>query len=202
MTIPVILFRRYRASRLTIHQLPPRRAGTNAFTPSTIPLGPPSASPSHAIPQQDTFNGPLYAAKALGIATAIVISGGAATVWMVKTSLGVNTVRLNVEMFSSSSFSAKVPDFANRARGFIRTAMPTLVSRLNSTDGSQTPSGVATQDTVLWNKEDTERRMQEAYETDGLVGWTKAALLQLEAELYSELERAGVLDGPDNPTSL
>lgn len=104
VTIPVILCRRYRVSRHQRLSLPPRRAGNNAFTPSIVPLGPPSASASHAISQQDTFNGPLYAAKALGIATAIVISGGAATVWMVKTSLGVNTVRFNLETSSSSSF--------------------------------------------------------------------------------------------------
>jgi hypothetical protein len=39
-----------------------------------------------------SFNGALYSLKAFGIATALVVAGGAASVWGVKTYMGVKDV--------------------------------------------------------------------------------------------------------------
>lgn len=45
------------------------------------------------VEQDSGFNGALYSLKAFGIATALVIAGGAASVWGVKTYLGAKNVR-------------------------------------------------------------------------------------------------------------
>ena len=45
------------------------------------------------VPDDDGFNGALYSLKAFSIATALVVAGGAASLWGIKTYLGVRDVR-------------------------------------------------------------------------------------------------------------
>jgi hypothetical protein len=44
------------------------------------------------VEEDSGFNGALYSLKAFGIATALVVAGGAASVWGIKTYLGVKDV--------------------------------------------------------------------------------------------------------------
>ena len=55
------------------------------------PLGEASSSVSR-VEKDSGFNGALYSLKAFGIATALVVAGGAASVWGVKTYLGAKNV--------------------------------------------------------------------------------------------------------------
>ena len=52
-----------------------------------------SSEPPSGVVKEYSFNGALYSLKAFGIATALVVGGGAASVWGVKTYLGVRDVR-------------------------------------------------------------------------------------------------------------
>ncbi len=80
---------------------PPPRA-VSALTPASTkatpsveassPLQGSSGAPLR-VAKEDGFNGALYSLKAFSIATALVVTGGAATVWGVKTYLGVRDVR-------------------------------------------------------------------------------------------------------------
>ena len=82
---------------------PPPRVVASAMTPtsikathttktSTSSLQRSSRTPSRET-HEDSFNGALYSLKAFSIATAFVVAGGAASVWGVKTYLGVRDVR-------------------------------------------------------------------------------------------------------------
>jgi hypothetical protein len=59
---------------------------------ASSPLQRSSGAPSR-VAKEDNFNGALYTLKAFGIATALVLAGGASSVWGVKTYLGVRDVR-------------------------------------------------------------------------------------------------------------
>ena len=51
------------------------------------------------VEENSGFNGALYSLKAFGIATALVVAGGAASVWGVKTYLGVRDVSVCMCLF-------------------------------------------------------------------------------------------------------
>jgi hypothetical protein len=51
------------------------------------------------VSREDGFNGVSYSLKAFGIASALVIAGGAASVWGVKAYLGVKDVREYIYIF-------------------------------------------------------------------------------------------------------
>ena len=113
---------RVRASRLSksgsfsmLASVPPVRRAPTRGVPSTAPpprvasvMTPASTKVTHSVEasgplqmssgapsrvaKEDGFNGALYTLKAFGIATALVLAGGAASVWGVKTYLGVRDV--------------------------------------------------------------------------------------------------------------
>ena len=80
---------------------PPPRAASALMPASTkatdsvesvIPFQKSSGAPER-IANEDNFNGALHSLKAFSIATALVVAGGTASVWGVKTYLGVRDVR-------------------------------------------------------------------------------------------------------------
>jgi hypothetical protein len=75
-------------------------------------------------------------------------------------------------------------------RTIIHSAMPTLVDRIHRpTDNAASLVTVqsADENTVEWNWPEAERRIWQAYDKEGFVGWFKAALIEVEAE--AEVER-------------
>jgi hypothetical protein len=60
---------------------------------SSQPPTPSGCLPRNTSRREDNFNGALYSLKAFSIATALVVVGAAASLWGVKTYLGVKDVR-------------------------------------------------------------------------------------------------------------
>ncbi|KAI9434863.1 hypothetical protein H4582DRAFT_1975271, partial [Lactarius indigo] len=95
-------------------------ASTKA-TPSVEPSSPlqgSSAAPS-SVMQEDGFNGALYSLKTFS-ATALVVAGGAASVWGVKTYLGIRDTQ----------------EFASAMRLSLLTKWPLLASRIHRASDS------------------------------------------------------------------
>ncbi|KAH9958363.1 hypothetical protein BGW80DRAFT_1375923, partial [Lactifluus volemus] len=127
LTLPLTLLRRQRVAPSTIrsassHPTPPppiRRISSS----STGPL--PHASLCAS--REDNFNGALYSLKAFSIATAIVFACGAASVWSVKTYLGV-----------------KDCEFASAMRLTLLTKWPLLTSKIHrASDSAPLPPSVS-----------------------------------------------------------
>ena len=89
--------------RITVPSaIPLSSRGTDGASVRTAPLanaGSVFRTPSGEAPlrvprveKDSSFDGALYSLKAFGIATALVVSGAAASVWSVKTYLGVKDV--------------------------------------------------------------------------------------------------------------
>jgi hypothetical protein len=91
-----------RAPKRGVPSPPPPPRAARAMTPASTnaahsmeastPFQRSSGAPER-IANEDSFNGALYSLKAFSIATALVVAGGATSVWGVKTYLGVRDVR-------------------------------------------------------------------------------------------------------------
>ena len=103
LSVPIVLLRRQRAAQALNKTLPPRRrtgpsptlrASPTAVAPPTPRVDPVQAQkvPKAEALADSSFNGPLYSAKAFGIATTCVTIGAFVGVWAVQTSLGVQNV--------------------------------------------------------------------------------------------------------------
>ncbi|KAA1477440.1 hypothetical protein DENSPDRAFT_828761 [Dentipellis sp. KUC8613] len=187
---------------------PPRRvsrssaAAIPAFVsraPKTLPTSPPkpsaaSSSRSKAAEPDDLFNAPLYTLKAFSIATGLVVVGGVATVWEVKTYLGVRDTK----------------EFAARMRYTLLTSMPFLASRIHrppsseplpptspfsSPDTSEAPSASSATSPEMsepWSWSAAQARLSKAYEAGGIAGWMEAAAVEMEMEADIERRKRGV----------
>jgi hypothetical protein len=99
LTVPIHLFRKQRAAFLAKSLLetsvPPRRSG--AAPQQLLPVKPQPSLPDparivEAVTTPKGFSPRLYAVKALGIATLLVITGSVTAVWSVRSFLGVHNV--------------------------------------------------------------------------------------------------------------
>ncbi|KAH9167296.1 hypothetical protein EDB89DRAFT_2125741, partial [Lactarius sanguifluus] len=172
---------------------PPRTAPT--LTPASIKVTPsveagsPSVAPSR-VAQEDGFNGALYSLKAFSVATAFVVAGGAASVWGVKTYLGVRDTQ----------------EFASAMRLTLLTKWPLLASRIHRvSDSAPLPPPIPLPVTIPsaskpdplpptsvpdadgWTWPAAQARLAEAYEHGGVGRFVETAVGELEAE--AELER-------------
>ncbi|EED78505.1 predicted protein [Postia placenta Mad-698-R] len=177
---------------------PPRKASSSAIPPPRIatPTPPTASSPTlstagHEVrAAEDNFNGALYCAKAFGIATVLVSVGAGATVWGVKSALGVRNTQ----------------EFADRMRSFVLARMPMLSSRihraLQAEDHSEefVNSSAATthlhgapgsSNTLQWSWPEAEERLRVAYDSGGVYTWAEAVLHELETEGQVERVKRG-----------
>ncbi|KZT07910.1 uncharacterized protein LAESUDRAFT_697949 [Laetiporus sulphureus 93-53] len=217
LVVPIVLFRRQRAALLEQSLAkpppPPRRTNVGVTPPARTTLlgsAPPprrSTTPSAALPSSvpssadtakleteaagDYFNGVLYSAKAFVIATTLVGVGAVATVWGVKTALGVRDTQ----------------EFAQRMRLLIMDSMPNLSARihqaLHDEEERAFPSEAITHTitnenmdanskaSIEWSWPDAETRLKAAFEKDGLVGWGEAVLHELETEAKINRSKRG-----------
>jgi hypothetical protein len=76
----------------------------------------------------------------------------------------------------------RLPALTRRIHRSFHTPIPTL-------DDGTTPS--APEDKVDWSWTDAERRLTDAYERDGLGGWARTAMREMEAEGAVERARRG-----------
>lgn len=205
--------------------IPLSSQGTDGVSAQTIPLvktgnilrtasGESSLRVSR-IKKDGSFNGALYSLKAFGIATALVVAGGAASVWSVKTYLGVKdtqefasamrTTTLDKlpllisrihrsPMSNSSSQISPDPDPDLQSPPHSRT--PSSHSASKSLDGPGCPR-TADEDSdgrdidmnkdEDWNWLAAQARLVAAYERGGIAQFAEVVIRELEAE--SEFER-------------
>ncbi|KAI0290713.1 hypothetical protein BC826DRAFT_1025884 [Russula brevipes] len=181
-----------RASPRRVLAAPPPPTSTIG-TPSTKSgsfLRGPSDAPLRES-KEDAFNAALYSFKAFGIATALVVAGGTASVWGVKTYLGVK----DTQEFASAMRLTLVNKWPLLTSRIYRAADSTRLSPPDSSS-SMTPPTVSKQQNDPtsrtaahdgWNWPDAQARLTAAYERGGLARFAEAAVGELEAEL--ELER-------------
>jgi len=181
---------------------PPRTASVRTLPISTIATPSANAGTLFRRPSEepfptsteDSFSDVLYSFKAFSIATAVVVAGGAASVWGVKTYLGVKDTQ----------------EFASAMRLTLRNKWPFLISRIHRTSDStqlsppvslpvtastgselEPPDGsslmTAEPDVKGWDWPEAQARLAAAYERGGVSQFAEAAIGELEAEL--ELER-------------
>ena len=99
--------RRASPRRIALTQtLPTSTTGTPSTKAGALFRGPSEAA--SRVSKEDGFNGALYSLKAFSIATALVIAGGAASVWGVKAYLGIKDVRNYLYSFNPS-FACREP---------------------------------------------------------------------------------------------
>ncbi|EED84369.1 predicted protein [Postia placenta Mad-698-R] len=177
---------------------PPRKASSSAIPPPRIATSttPAASSPTlstagHEVrAAEDNFNGALYCAKAFGIATVLVSVGAGATVWGVKSALGVRNTQ----------------EFADRMRSFVLTRMPMLSSRIHRAlqaedhpeeliDSSAATTHLhgapGSSNTLQWSWPEAEERLRVAYDSGGVYSWAEAVLYELETEGQVERVKRG-----------
>jgi len=168
------------------------------------PSGEASLSVSRVEKDSD-FNGALYSLKAFGIATALVVAGGAAGVWGVKTYLGAKNAQ----------------EFASTMRLTILDKWPLLTSRIHRSAVSdstvQFPRPVASSESLddpryrssadegsgglevemdggEWNWPAAQARLVAAYERGGVTQIAEVVARELEAELEHERRKRRIGD--------
>ncbi|KAH8981299.1 hypothetical protein EDB86DRAFT_443118 [Lactarius hatsudake] len=173
---------------------PPRAAPalTHASTKATpsVEASSPSAAPSR-VAQEDGFNGALYSLKAFSVATALVVAGGAASIWGVKTYLGVR----DTQEFASAmrlTLLTKWPLLASRIHRASDSAplpppipLPVTIPSASKSDADLAPTSAPDADGWTWPA--AQARLAEAYEHGGVGRFAETAAGELEAE--AELER-------------
>ncbi|KAF9057020.1 hypothetical protein BJ165DRAFT_2358 [Panaeolus papilionaceus] len=140
-------------------------------------LSPGTSELMHALAKMDKSTG-LMAAKAFGIATALVVTGGVGLALGVKSLTGVQDAR----------------EFGQLMRTTMYTALPSLSSQIRRSPESEeerldslrlVPLG--TEDTWTW--EEADARLKKAYDEGGFPLWAQAALREMEAELRTERKK-------------
>lgn len=198
---------------------PPRKASSSAIPPPRIATSttPAASSPTlstagHEVrAAEDNFNGALYCAKAFGIATVLVSVGAGATVWGVKSALGVRNVSvLRLRAWACTAVShadvSQTQEFADRMRSFVLTRMPMLSSRIHRAlqaedhpeeliDSSAATTHLhgapGSSNTLQWSWPEAEERLRVAYDSGGVYSWAEAVLYELETEGQVERVKRG-----------
>ncbi|KAI0246355.1 hypothetical protein BJV78DRAFT_1255544, partial [Lactifluus subvellereus] len=107
----------------------PQQASTSPIEISSGSLPRGTSDASLCASREDGFNGALYSLKAFSIATALVVTSGAASVWGVKTYLGVKDWPLFTSRIHRASESDSAP-------------LPPQVSSLVTTPTTSAPRNV------------------------------------------------------------
>ncbi|KAN0136227.1 hypothetical protein V8E53_006087 [Lactarius tabidus] len=181
------------------HPPPPRAA--RAMTPASTnaahsieasTLSQSSSGAPERMADEDSFNGALYSLKAFSIATALVVAGGATSVWGVKTYLGVR----DTQEFASAmrlTLLTKWPLLASRIHRSSDSAplpppipLPAMMSSVSEPDAGPPPP-VAMPEADGWTWQAAQARLSAAYEHGGVARFAETAAGELEAE--AELER-------------
>jgi len=206
LAIPLFMIRRQRgaALRLSLKNTaspPPRRPSSTTanFDPKSITSGSAPVSTTEVVEAFSSegaspgvgemmsamnASSAFMAAKAFGIATALVAVGGMGLMWGVKTTLGVNDAR----------------EFGQKMRYLLWMSAPSLASRIHRPPETEeerhqihafAPFGIeggsfpqSTDEEWTWEK--AEDRLKKAYEEGGLPLWSQAALREVEAEARIE----------------
>jgi hypothetical protein len=200
---------------------PPIRPTLILPSPSSQPVvsshlpTPSGCPPRSTSTREDNFNSALHSLKAFSIATALVVVGAVASLWGVKTYLGVKDVRKLA--FSTCRYQpsftcfphTQTQEFASAMRLTLRTKWPLLTSRIHRTSDSAPlptpvslpltisspasppldvpPPATAAPDVDEWNWPAAKARLAAAYERGGVAQFAEVAIGELEAE--AELER-------------
>jgi len=145
-----------------------------------------SGAPSREA-NEDSFNGALYSLKAFSIATALVVAGGATSLWGVKTYLGVR----DTQEFASAmrlTLLTKWPLLASRIhRASDSAPLPVVMSSASEPEPEPDLPPAAIPSADGWSWHDAQARLAAAYEHGGVTRFAEVAAGELEAE--AELER-------------
>ncbi|KAJ4490827.1 hypothetical protein J3R30DRAFT_3425530 [Lentinula aciculospora] len=134
-------------------------------------------SPPVDVESKSEFNPALYTIGAFGIATLLVSVGAVASIWTVKTAMGVENTK----------------EFARKMRRLVLLHMPILSVRIHRALENDEDDG-GRENTADWNWEDGERRLKDAFEKDGIVAWAEVVLKEIQAEERLERLRRKELD--------
>ncbi|KAF4604336.1 hypothetical protein EYR40_001515 [Pleurotus pulmonarius] len=185
--VPLVYLLRQRANQTLLREAPPRRTASQSTTPlvsastSRVTAAEAPAMPSRPIIQQtqsvkvDDFNGALHSAKAFGLATLLVTTSATATIYGIKTWMGVQSTE----------------EFAHRMRAILLAKLPSLSERIHRLPDPEDDDGGQELDAPTvstWNWPDAEQRLKAIFEKDGFAAWGKAAARELEIE--GRLERS------------
>ena len=246
LAVPLVLLRRQRlrasvlsksASSSMVTSAPPVRRAPRRGVPSSAPpphvasaLTPASthsveaSSPlqsssgaSSRVAKEDSFDGALFSLKAFGIATALVVAGGAAGVWGVKTYFGVRDVRNAKPFFPCRTLTpAQTQEFASAMRLTLLTKWPLLASRIHrASDSAPLPPPISLPPVMMpsapepdadpplpprtafpeadgWTWPAAQARLAAAYEHGGVAQFAETAAGELEAEAELERRRRGL----------
>ncbi|KIJ29047.1 hypothetical protein M422DRAFT_71307 [Sphaerobolus stellatus SS14] len=226
VVVPIILLRRLRPADAVISKTlskgsapPVRKAAPNVTAQSSSPISSGSISKSASLSPKISVegsgqvsqeavldDGPFMALKAFGIATCMVAAGALASVWVVRTTMGVQTV----------------DEFADKMRNTVQSMTPNLSSRIyrrptpsDDTEVSLPPistavkseSHSAAQSTVNvtegsreWNWDNAAERLYAAYKEGGFAVWMEVAGKELEKEASAERSRRD--HGPAGSSAL
>ncbi|KAF8177199.1 hypothetical protein BJ912DRAFT_930413 [Pholiota molesta] len=228
LALPLFLLRRRGTSRLALSSRtaapPPRRAHAGATVPPSSPSSSGAASstaadggatslraeietPSagelmSALARVNADSG-LLAAKAFGLATALVLAGGAGAAWAVRATMDVHDVirtGLGALTLTPALLGAGVRredarrDGARRAEsGRAHPAPPAADETPLHTpapgSSSSSSSEAAAAEAEAWSWEHSQRRLQRAYEDGGFALWAQVALREMELEAGVEREK-------------
>ncbi|KAI9453856.1 hypothetical protein BJY52DRAFT_1189313 [Lactarius psammicola] len=151
-----------------------------------------SGAPS-GVAKEDGFNSALFSLKAFAIATAFVVTGGAASVWGVKTYLGVR----DTQEFASAmrlTLLTKWPLLASRIHRASDSAplpppisLPVMITPTSEPNADPPPPPTAVPEADGWTWSAAQARLAAAYEHGGVARFAETAVGELEAE--AELER-------------
>ncbi|KAF9476047.1 hypothetical protein BDN70DRAFT_882959 [Pholiota conissans] len=200
LAIPLLMLRRRGITKLSLKDAsapPPRRAQPGATVPQTsasstavsssepvvtslrTEIETPSVGEMMSALSKMNASSALLAAKAFGIATALVVAGGAGIAWSVRTTMDVHDVR----------------DFGQKMRYLMWKSMPDLTSRiLRPPEFDEQHRHVALhalEDVPLetWSWEQSQKRLQRAYDEGGFMLWAQMALREMELEARVEREK-------------
>ncbi|PPQ71935.1 hypothetical protein CVT24_007909 [Panaeolus cyanescens] len=175
-----------RSGTVTTSQLKANLASSSAsaatakepvFESSSEGLSPGTSELMHALSKMDKSTG-LMAAKAFGIATALVVTGGVGLALGVKSLTGVQDAREFGQLMRTTLYSS-LPSLSTQ----IRRSPESEEERLDSL--RLVPLG--TEDT--WSWPEAEKRLKRAYDEGGFPLWAQAALREMEAELRMERKK-------------
>ena len=189
------------------------------------PFRKPSGAPERiANENNDNFNGALHSLKAFSIATALVVAGGAASVWGVKTYLGVRDVRHDSHncRYHRSPIPRQTQEFASAMRLTLLTKWPLLASRIHRAsdsaplpppiplpvmmssasepDADLPPPAAAIPEAGGWTWSAAQARLTAAYEHGGVARFAETAAGELEAEAELERCKRGLAVSSQTPT--
>ena len=129
--------------------------------------------------REDSFNGALYSLKAFGIATALVITGAAASLWGGKAYLGVKDACICSSMSRTS-------------HAFMAWHIPPIPASEAPADEPPLKTAAVPDDVDRWNWPAAQARLAAAYERGGVAQFAEAAVGEPEAEWELERRKRGL----------